>query len=188
MKRLIYTFRYLTRNRGNNLIRILSMTLGLVVGAILLSQVAFDTSFDRFIRMPTAFTRPGSYGSAKMKTTWPTGCSESPGPFCATSCQETVSGTMFSPNAIYVPFITRIILTFSRDCTTPIPYFSIFRVKLTQGDLRSGFLSDRNIFLSGSCAERMFGGRNPVGEMSFTTSPPLTPWRACSRIFRKTAH
>ena len=48
MKRLIYTFRYLTRNRGNNLIRILSMTLGLVVGAILLSQVAFDTSFDRF--------------------------------------------------------------------------------------------------------------------------------------------
>ena len=48
MKRLIYTFRYLTRNRGNNLIRILSMTLGLAVGAILLSQVAFDTSFDRF--------------------------------------------------------------------------------------------------------------------------------------------
>ena len=37
MKRLIYTFRYLTRNRGNNLIRILSMTLGLVVGAILLA-------------------------------------------------------------------------------------------------------------------------------------------------------
>ena len=125
MKRLIYTFRYLTRNRGNNLIRILSMTLGLVVGAILLSQVAFDTSFDRFYPDADRIYQARFVWVGENEDDVADGLFGEPW-FCATSCRERSQARCFSPNAIYVPFITRIILTFSKDCTTPIPYFSIF--------------------------------------------------------------
>lgn len=37
MKSMLYTFRSLLRNKGNNLIKILSLTLGLVVGLVLFS-------------------------------------------------------------------------------------------------------------------------------------------------------
>lgn len=48
MKSMLYTFRSLLRNKGNNLIKILSLTLGLVVGLVLFSQVAFEMSYDNF--------------------------------------------------------------------------------------------------------------------------------------------
>lgn len=48
MKSLLYTIRYLAKSKSNNLIKILSLTLGLVVGLVLFSQVAFEMSYDNF--------------------------------------------------------------------------------------------------------------------------------------------
>ena len=48
MRQLYYTIRYLLRGRGGNVIKVLSMTLGLGVGLILFARVAFELSFDTF--------------------------------------------------------------------------------------------------------------------------------------------
>ena len=48
MKQLQYVIRYLLKARGNNLIKIVSLTLGLFVGLILFAQVAFEMSYDYF--------------------------------------------------------------------------------------------------------------------------------------------
>lgn len=48
MKQIQYVIRYLLRARGNNLIKIVSLTLGLFVGLILFAQVAFEMSYDNF--------------------------------------------------------------------------------------------------------------------------------------------
>lgn len=48
MKRLLYSIRYLLKNKGNNAIKVVSLTLGLVVALVLFSQVAFDLSYDNF--------------------------------------------------------------------------------------------------------------------------------------------
>ena len=48
MKQLQYVIRYLLKARGNNLIKIVSLTLGLFVGLILFAQVAFEMSYDNF--------------------------------------------------------------------------------------------------------------------------------------------
>lgn len=48
MKQLQYVIRYLLKTRGNNLIKIVSLTLGLFVGLILFAQVAFEMSYDNF--------------------------------------------------------------------------------------------------------------------------------------------
>lgn len=48
MKQLSYTLRSLLRAPGNNLIKIVSLTLGLGVGLLLFARVAFELSFDSF--------------------------------------------------------------------------------------------------------------------------------------------
>ncbi len=176
MKRLIYTFRYLTRNRGNNLIRILSMTLGLVVGAILLSQVAFDTSFDRFYPDADRIYQARFVWVGENEDDVADGLFGEPWSVLRDELPGTVSGTMFFPQRNLRPFYYEDHPhVFQGLYHADSVFFDFFGVKLTQGDLRSGFLSDRNIFLSGSCAERMFGGRNPVGEIVFyDKSAPYT--------------
>lgn len=176
MKRLIYTFRYLTRNRGNNLIRILSMTLGLVVGAILLSQVAFDTSFDRFYPDADRIYQARFVWVGENEDDVADGLFGEPWSVLRDELPGTVSGTMFFPQRNLRPFYYEDHPhVFQGLYHADSVFFDFFGVKLTQGDLRSGFQSDRNIFLSGSCAERMFGGRNPVGEIVFyDKSAPYT--------------
>ncbi|MFK2351123.1 hypothetical protein ACIXOC_04170 [Bacteroides fragilis] len=46
MRQLYYTFRTLLRGRGINLTKIISLTLGLLVGILLFARVAFELSFD----------------------------------------------------------------------------------------------------------------------------------------------
>lgn len=48
MKQFLYVIRYLLNVRGNNLTKIISLTLGLFVGLILFAQVAFEMSYDNF--------------------------------------------------------------------------------------------------------------------------------------------
>lgn len=49
MKQLFYTLRYLLKGKGNNLIKIISLTLGLLVALVLFSKVAYEMSFDKHI-------------------------------------------------------------------------------------------------------------------------------------------
>ncbi|WP_101573283.1 ABC transporter permease [Alistipes sp. cv1] len=175
MKRLIYTFRYLTRNRGNNLIRILSMTLGLVVGAILLSQVAFDTSFDRFYpdadRIYQIYTHYAYNGEEDQDRAqvYPLL------PAVRDEVAEIVSGTMFC-NLGASPFHYRERqYTFPNMIFADSLFFDFFNVRLLQGDPTTGFASNGNIFISKSCAEKLFGGDDPVGQTIFyKKSDPCT--------------
>lgn len=47
MKQLYYTFIYIARGKGNNLIKIISLTLGLTVALVLFSKVGFEMSHDK---------------------------------------------------------------------------------------------------------------------------------------------
>ncbi len=48
MKQLYYTMRSLIHQKGNSLIKVLSLSLGLLVGIILFARVAFEMSYDKF--------------------------------------------------------------------------------------------------------------------------------------------
>ena len=43
-----YSFRYLLKNRGNSLARLLSLSLGLAVALLVFSYVGFNMSFNSF--------------------------------------------------------------------------------------------------------------------------------------------
>lgn len=165
MKQLIYIFRYLTKGRGNNLIRILSLTLGLSVGAILLSQVAFETSFDRFYPDADRIYQARFVWVGEDRDYVSDGLFGEPWHVLRDELPEAVSGAMVFPQHNLRPFYYKDRPhVFQGLYHADSAFFNLFGVKLSRGDLRSGFLNDRNIFISESCAERIFGGRNPIGE------------------------
>ncbi len=48
MKQFYYTIQTLLRGQGNNMIKIVSLTLGLFVGILLFSRVAFELNYDSY--------------------------------------------------------------------------------------------------------------------------------------------
>ena len=47
MRQIYYTIRTLLRERGSNIIRIISLSLGLTIGVLLFSQIAFELSYEK---------------------------------------------------------------------------------------------------------------------------------------------
>ncbi len=56
MRQIYYTIRTLLRERGSNIIRIISLSLGLTIGVLLFSQIAFELSYENAIRRRNAGT------------------------------------------------------------------------------------------------------------------------------------
>ena len=69
MRQLYYTIRYLLRGRGGNVIKVLSLTLGLGVGLILFARVAFELSFDTFFDQVEDLYSAVSYTHLTLPTT-----------------------------------------------------------------------------------------------------------------------
>lgn len=46
MRQIYYSIRTLLRERGTNIIRIISLSLGLTIGILLFSQIAFELSYE----------------------------------------------------------------------------------------------------------------------------------------------
>lgn len=65
MKQLSYTISYLKNTWSSNLIKVLSLTLGLAIGLILFARIAFDLSYDRFL--------PGADHIYQVQTIYTTG-------------------------------------------------------------------------------------------------------------------
>lgn len=47
MRQIYYSLRILLRERGSNIVRIISLSLGLTIGILLFSQIAFELSYER---------------------------------------------------------------------------------------------------------------------------------------------
>ena len=47
MRQLYYTVQILLRGRGSNFIKLVSLTLGLLIGILLFSQIAFEMSYEK---------------------------------------------------------------------------------------------------------------------------------------------
>lgn len=166
MKQLGYVVRYLIKGRGSSLIKIISLTLGLVVGLVLYSQIAFEMSYENFF--------PGREQIYRLRRV----CLSEEG-------KETSSGSI-----IYAPMpkammsdingVENATLTTSsiekityqledkkyeeKTLNVDEQFLNLFQLKILSGDAQKMALPNQ-VFLSHSMAERLFGGRDPVGEL-----------------------
>ena len=50
MRQLYYTIQTLLRGRGSNAVKLISLTLGLLVGILLFSQIVYELNYDTFYK------------------------------------------------------------------------------------------------------------------------------------------
>lgn len=166
MKQLIYTFRYLLRSRGNNLIKVISLTLGLVVGLVLFTQVAFELSFDKFYpdvdRLYSIQRKITISEGDGFKYDGPVLNAPVPGAM-KDDLQEVEEALVMAGRQDEMQFLSGDKLYREKVCIADSTLFDMFGIRLIEGDKYKLALSSQ-VFLSQSAAHRIFGMDNPVGK------------------------
>ncbi|MDR0748470.1 MAG: ABC transporter permease [Tannerellaceae bacterium] len=176
MKQLHYTFRYLLRGKGGNLVKIISLTLGLVVALVLFSKVAFEVSYDksypdadRIYRIQRNLSMGGdvAYDGPIINAPVPGAMKESLAEVeDATVTLGWIQETVFSYET--VNYKEKMLIADSS-------FFDLFGFNVANGDKRQLAVAS-NIFLSRSAAGRIFKEEDPVGKtlVMKSNNTPLT--------------
>lgn len=164
MRQLYYTIRYLFRGRGGNLVKILSLTLGLGIGVILFARVAFELSFDTFFdQVDDLYSVHVRYNDDKIGDEDNTRIIFAPLPEAmrqefpevgyATVCRRWYGFSLFHGEDKFKP----------RTMMADSLFFRTMGIKVLRGDDRLLGIKDQ-VFLSEKMARRIFGEEDPIGK------------------------
>lgn len=164
MKKLHYTLQTLLRGGGSNIIKVTSLTLGLLVSIILFSRVAFELSYDSFFRdvdnlylIKTAWVNEGKAGSMGPYTLAPMASA-----IVEAFPDEVESGVTLTLGSKVAYKIG------ARKIEAPMIhadslFFRTMGVEVLQGN-PSELANPDVVFLSQSLAREMYGDESPVGQ------------------------
>lgn len=162
MKQLNYLLRMLWWNRGDTLVKMLSVGLGMAVSAFLFVRVAYDQSFDTcFKDYDNIMQLWMEYELDGKKLGRQEHCVGKLGGGVADAIPDMVEagsatrniGSLFRDHRE----LSRPVLTAERDI------FDILGIEMLQGDLKE-FDNPESIYISDRLADEAFGNENPVGE------------------------
>ncbi|WP_455624292.1 FtsX-like permease family protein [Parabacteroides sp.] len=164
MGQLYYTIRYLLRGRGGNVVKVLSLTLGLGVGLILFARVAFELSFDTFFdQVEDLYSVHVRYNDDKAGEEDESRIIFAPIPEAlrqefpeiqyATVCRRRYGAVLYHGEDRFKP---RLMMADSL-------FFRTMGIKVLRGDDRLLGIEDQ-VFLSEKMAERIFGKEDPIGK------------------------
>lgn len=177
MKQFIYTIRYLTTNKASNLVKVISLTLGLALGLVIFSQVAFERSYDKFfpdaqrmyrLRMEYQDLQQGKAGEKEgPQNSYSDGyyifhpaaralVDNVPEAQAGVAVEAWEKADLFRQDGGRFP-TTAVLCTDSS-------FFSFFRIEIVSGD-PEGDMAQNSIFLSQELARRIFGDADPVGQI-----------------------
>ena len=161
MNNFTYALRYLFKSRGNNLTRIISLALGLLVGLLMFSYITYDLTYDRFIpdreRVYQMWYTSGMVGMSEYlyAPIAPALKEEMPQVEAATRLM------LHGADAFYYGdnYID------GRLLSVDTSFFDVLDYGVVKGDPHEIFRDARNIMISESFAKKLFGGKDPVGEI-----------------------
>lgn len=166
MKHLYYIIQTLLRGRGGNFVKLTSLTLGLLVGILLFSQIAFELSYENFYKDPERLVmlrmrnvkdgvpdKNYNYGTYRPAATdlWEALPEQ-------VECASLTSG--FWQSTLYKE--DKKLEEVSMLCVDTL-YFHTTGVQVLKGDPHDlGVM--QNAFISQSMARRVFGDEDPIGK------------------------
>ncbi len=165
MTKLYYTLRFLLRGKGSNFIKIASLTLGLVVGLVLFSQVAFEMSYDNFY--------PDKGQIYQLQVKWDIkngGVSEGDivnAPFAPTMYQEfeeVIAGTTMNGWTENITFKMDERKIEGQLLGIDSMFFKTFGLKIVAGD-ENDIALPSTVFISQTMAKNVFGNEDPLGRL-----------------------
>ena len=176
MKQLYYTIQTLLRGRGSNIIKVISLTLGLLVGILLFARVAFELNYDSYYSEPENLCitlRTGiSDGIKKEPNIDNYGkLAEAIRENFPDEVEDATVLDLFSQSPLYHEGkkIEHVILATSKSHV-----FSTLGIKVLLGDVSQLDRVDV-IFISRSLARRLFADANPIGKtINIEIDYPLT--------------
>ncbi|MDR3140666.1 MAG: ABC transporter permease [Tannerellaceae bacterium] len=163
MKQLYYTFRYVLRGKGSNLVKVISLTLGLTVALVLFSKVAFEASYDRhypdadrIYRIQRNLSMGGDavYDGPIINAPVPGAMKESLAGVEEAAVTQGWQETVLSYET--VNYRENVLMADSA-------FFDLFGVSVLAGDKRQLAVAS-TIFLSRSAARRIFRQEDPAGK------------------------
>lgn len=176
MKQLYYTIQTLLRGRGSNVIKVISLTLGLLVGILLFARVAFELNYDSYYSEPENLCitlRTGiSDGIKKEPNIDNYGkLAEAIRENFPDEVEDATVLDLFSQSPLYHEGkkMEHVILATSKSHV-----FSTLGIKVLFGDVSQLDRVDV-IFISRSLARRLFADANPIGKtINIEIDYPLT--------------
>lgn len=164
MKNLTYAFRYLLKARGNNVIRVLSLTLGLAFGLLLFAYINYTLTFDRFFpdkeRIFKMYGVSTSDSENKLQQTVmaplaPTMMDEIPQVEAASHIYGVMEYDYMYNNETFA----------MRMLAIDSMFFDVLDYGVISGDPKDVYRNENYVMLSESQAKIMFGSENPIGKV-----------------------
>lgn len=166
MRQIYYTFQTLLRGRSGNIVKLISLTLGLMVGILLFSQIVYELNYDTFYkdheRLVMFGTREvsaeGHAGDWEWDTFRPAAAALAESLPDLVEC-ATPMFFWFQPDLYIADKKLEDVQVVFADTL----YFRTMGIEVLSGDPQQ-LAQNNNAFLSKSKARELFGSENPIGK------------------------
>lgn len=174
MRQIYYTIRTLLRERGSNIIRVISLSLGLTIGILLFSQIAFELNYEQcysdaerlaLVRCQVTNSSTGetagdeggtSYDYTVFDVTAATLAQDMPKEIEMASCVFPFGGANIYKEDKLLSGINYI---YADTC-----FFQTFGIPVLKGNPKD-MIMPGSVFVSEHFARETFGDENPVGKV-----------------------
>ncbi len=167
MKQLHYVIQTLLRGRGSNLIKILSLGLGLTMSILLFSRVVYEQSFDKcyydydnLYQVWSVFTANGEKYPPQEKN-----CGPVAGAILENFPQQVEAATSIGYGFVSEPLYNGTVRFTENKVAADSLFFRTMGIKVLSGNPEKDLMQKDVIFLSERFAKKIFGGENPIGKI-----------------------
>lgn len=176
MKQLYYVIRTLLRGRGSNVIKVISLGLGLTMSILLFSRVAFEQSYDTCYKDYGDLYQIYSIFSAEGEQFEPQkqNCGPVAGAILENFPQEVESATSIA-YFLGAPLYNGSVRFDAKTLLADSLFFRTMGIEVLSGNPEKELMQPDVIFLADRLARKIFGDENPIGkvlnynkEMQFT--------------------
>ncbi len=166
MKQLYYVIRTLLRGRGSNIIKVISLGLGLTMSILLFSRVAFEQSYDTCYKDYDDLYQIYSIFSAEGEQFEPQkqNCGPVAGAILENFPKEVEAATSIA-YFVSSPLYNGSVRIDARKILADSLFFKTMGIEVLSGTPEKDLMQNDVIFLSDDLAQKIYGGENPIGKV-----------------------
>ena len=166
MKQLYYVIRTLLRGRGSNIIKVISLGLGLTMSILLFSRVAFEQSYDTCYKDYDDLYQIYSIFSAEGEQFEPQkqNCGPVAGAILENFPIEVEAATSIA-YFVSSPLYNGSVRIDARKILADSLFFKTMGIEVLSGNPEKDLMQNDVIFLSDDLAQKIYGGENPIGKV-----------------------
>lgn len=164
MGNLKYAFKYLLKSNSNQLVRVASLAIGLCVGLVIFSYINFNLSFNSFLPDKNQIFQVWEKKTVEGKIVESNLVKSTVGSALKEEIPEVEASTFVRGPFVNDYFVGDKAYTV-KFLHADTSFFSVLAFKVLAGDPKKVLISDDKVMISSSLAKRMFGEKDPIGQI-----------------------